>query len=391
MIAALQGITVLDCGLLVQAPQAAATLSDMGANVIKVELPEMGDQARWIMFGPDDPRSAYFTACNRGKRSITLDLRHPDGASAFKRLAAKADVVITNFKPGTMDEWGLGYDTLRALNPRLIWAAGSAFGPIGPDALREGADLSGQAAGGLVSTTGREGDPPTPVGITIADHIASQNMVSGILGALLARTHTGEGQRVEVSLLGGQIWAQAPEYSHLLMTGEIPGRANYGHPLIPAVYRIFETADGWIGIIGVPPASRDVFFIMMERPELIVDPRFSGDTIEREHVDWLKQELEPIFRTKTTDTWCELLREAGVRYAPVRNQQEVLDDPGAWENGYFQEVDGVRVVGTPINMSATPLRPGSQPPGLGEHTREVLLEQGFGDEEIDALSRSNAT
>ena len=387
----LEGITVLDCGLLVQAPQAAATLSDMGANVIKIELPEMGDQARWIMFSPDDPRSAYFTACNRGKRSVTLDLRRPDGAATFQRMAEHADVLISNFKPGTMDEWGIGYEALRALNPRLIWAAGSAFGPIGPDAAREGAVLSGQAAGGLISTTGRDGDPPTPVGITIADHIASQNLVSGILGALFARERTGEGQRVEVSLLGGQIWAQAPEYSHLLMTGEIPGRANYGHPLIRAVYRIFETADGWIGIIGVPPAARDVFFILIERPELSVDPRFSGETIEPADVDWLKRELEPTFRTKTTETWCELLREAGVRYAPVRNQQEVVNDPGAWENGYFQEVDGVRVVGTPIRMSATPLSPGSRPPALGEHTAEVLREHGLDEVEIDRLQTANVT
>ena len=207
----LQGIRVLDVGLLVQAPQAAALLSDMGADVIKVELPGFGDQARFIPLSLEDFRSAYFTACNRGKRSLTLDLRTPAGAAVFGRLAETADVVVSNFKPGTMESWGLGYEDLAEHNPRIVWAGGSTFGPAGPDAEREGADLAGQAAGGLVSTTGRDGDPPSPVGVTIADHIGSLNMVAGVLAALHARERTGRGQRVEVSLLGGQIWAQAAE------------------------------------------------------------------------------------------------------------------------------------------------------------------------------------
>lgn len=386
----LDGIRILDIGLLVQGPQAAALLSDMGADVIKIELPRFGDQARRIRVAYDDSRSAYFFACNRGKRSLTLDLRTPEGANVMLRLVETADVVVSNFKPGTLDDWGLGYEDLAASNSRIILAAGSAFGSVGPDAEREGADLGGQAAGGLISTTGRDGDPPTPVGVTIADHIGSQNMVSGILAALYSRERTGRGQKVDVSLLGGQIWAQAAEYSHYLMTGENPGRANYGHALIHSIYRIFETADGWIGIIGVPAHTKDAFFVAVERPELSVDPRFQRLLMKPQDRAWLVAELENIFVERTTDDWCKVLEEAGVRYAPVRDYQEVVDDPGAWENGYFSKVmDSTgsprRVVGTPIRMSDTPLAPAAEAPELGAHSEEVLLEAGYSIEEIERL------
>src|SRR3954453_16170793 len=209
---ALDGLKVVEAGLLVQGPQAAATLGEWGADVIKVELPGRGDQSRWLPVQPGDPRSAYFIGCNRGKRSMTLDLRMPDGRDVFLRLAEWADVVITNFAPGPMDAWGLGYADVAARNPRLVYAAGSTFGTLGSDAAREGADLSGQAAGGLISTTGRDGQEMTPVGATIADHTSAQNLVGGIVAALYAREKTGRGQSVTTSLVGGQIWAQASEY-----------------------------------------------------------------------------------------------------------------------------------------------------------------------------------
>lgn len=395
MAGALDGIKVLDVGLLVQGPQAAALLSDMGADVTKVELPGIGDHARWIFVSETDPRSAYFHACNRGKRSVTIDLRTPSGAKIFKCMAREADVVISNFKPGTMDEWGLGYADLSIDNPRLIWAAGSAFGHVGPDADREGADLAGQAAGGLISTIGHDGTPATPVGVTIADHIASQNLASGVLAALVSRGRTGQGQRVDVSLLGGQVWAQAAEYSHFLMTDEVPGRGSASHPLLRGLYGIFETKDGWIGIIGVPPDARDAFFIAMDQPELGLDPRFQGLLTSREDLKFLFAALTPAFRTKTTDQWCELLRAMGVRYAPVLDYRGVVADHGVWENGYLQSVaspDGAEtpVVGTPIAMSRTPLTPQATSPTLGEHTDEILAEHGYSQQEIEDFRHEGA-
>ncbi|MEC9240740.1 MAG: CoA transferase [Pseudomonadota bacterium] len=388
MAGALKGIKVIEVGLLIQGPQAAALLADMGADVIKVELPGIGDQGRYIFLGDGDLRSAVFIGCNRVKRGLTLDLRHEQGANIFKKLTDTADIVISNFKPGTLDEWGLGYEDLAAINPRIIWAAGSTFGPVGPDAAREGADLAGQSAGGLISTTGSEGDPPTPVGAFIADHIGSLNMVSGILAALHSRHESGHGQRIEVSLVGGQIWAQATEYTHYLLTGNIPGRSNFGHPLIPAAYRIFQTADGWVGLIGLSAEAKDVFFALVGRPEMAMDPRFDALLLSPEELKSLVGELEPIFLERTTDEWCELLQEAGARFAPVRNYAEVVADKGVWENDYFVEVKDAagqsqRVVGTPIRMSETPLQPSAIAPDLGQHSEEILKEAGYSAADIE--------
>jgi len=388
MAGALQGIKVIEVGLLIQGPQAAALLADMGADVIKVELPGIGDQGRYIFLGDGDLRSAIFIGCNRGKRGLTLDLRHEQGANIFKKLTETADIVISNFKPGTLDAWGLGYEDLAAINPRIIWAAGSTFGPVGPDAAREGADLAGQSAGGLISTTGREGDPPTPVGAFIADHIGSLNMVSGILAALHARHESGHGQRIEVSLVGGQIWAQASEYTHYLLTGNIPGRSNFGHPLVPAAYRIFQTSDGWISLIGLSAEAKDVFFALVGRPEMALDPRFDALLVSPEELKSLVGELEPIFLERTTDEWCELLQEAGARFAPVRNYAEVVADEGVWENDYFVEIKddagpSQRVVGTPIRMSETPLQPSAIAPDLGQHSEEILKEAGYSAADIE--------
>ena len=177
-----------------------------------------------------DLRTPYFEACNRGKRSITVDLRVPKGAEIFRKLVDSADVLLANFKPGTLEAWGLGYEELSQSNPGLVYAMGSTFGPEGEGSQREGADLAGQAAGGLISTTGNDGEPPTPVGATIADHIGSMNMTVGILAALFARQSSGKGQRIDVSLLGGQIYAQASEYTSFLMTGKVQVAVMLGTP-----------------------------------------------------------------------------------------------------------------------------------------------------------------
>lgn len=389
---ALDGVKVVEAGLLVQGPQAAATLGGWGADVVKVELPGFGDQSRWLPVEPGDPRSAYFIGCNRGKRSVTLDLRHPVGREAFLRLVERSDVVISNFKPGTMEGWGLGYEQLSLRNPAVVVALGSTFGPEGPDATREGADLSGQAAGGLVSTTGTDGGEPTPVGATVADHIASQNLVAGILAALLARARTGRGQKVETSLLGGQIWAQASEYTAYLLTGRPPRRANHGNALIPGLYSLFPTADGWIAVVGVTGGARQVFFALAGRPELA--ERFAQPLYSESEKDEIYEELAPVFGTRTTAEWCSALAGAGIRHAPVRGYADVVADPGVWANGYLAEVDDpagrVRVVSPPVRFSATPGSPAASVPELGQHTEEVLVELGYGWEEIAEMSAAGA-
>ena len=390
MTGALDGIRVLEAGLLVQGPQAAALLAQLGADVTKVELPGFGDQSRWLPISTSDLRSAYFMGCNRGKRSITIDVRIPAGRDVFVRLAEQADVVITNFKPGTMAAWGLGYDVLAARNPRLVYATGSAFGPIGPDAEREGADLSAQAAGGLISATGTDDGEPTTVAVTIADHISSLNLVSGVLAALMARQRTGRGQRVDVSLLGSQIWAQASEYTYYLSSGELPGRPNRGHPMIAGLYGIMPTADGWIAVVGVTADRKPAFYTAIGRPDLVADERFATPLLSKPQKAELFAILAEVFVEKPTAEWCDILRAAGQRYAPVRDYGEVAADPQVWENGYLAEADGGRVVGTPIRLSDTPARVGGPAPDLGADTIEVLLAAGYTEVELADLLAAGA-
>ena len=388
---ALDGLKVVEAGLLVQGPQAAATLHDWGADVIKVELPGFGDQSRWVL-SPGAERAPYFVGCNRGKRSVTADLRTPAGRELFLRLAEWADVVITNFTPGTMDGWGLSYEDVASRNPAVVYAAGSTFGPVGAGARREGADLAGQAAGGLIATTGVDGGEPTPVGATIADHIAAQNMVAGVLAALVARARTGRGQLIETSLLGGQIWAQASEYTSYLLTGRVPRPANHGNALIAGIYSLYPTSDGWIAIVGVVGRARQTFFEVVGREDL--HARYSSTLLSEEDKDALYGELSTAFRQRTTSVWCDLLAAAGIRHAPVRDYAAVAADPAVWENGYLihrSQLDGGDdVVGTPVRFSATPSRASGVAPELGQHTEEVLLELGYTWEDIAELRAAGA-
>jgi CoA:oxalate CoA-transferase len=391
----LHGIRVLDLGLLVQGPQCAAMLSDLGAEVIKVELPGMGDQARWIGASPTDPRPPFFQAVNRGKKSVTIDLRKAEGKEVFLRLADTADVVISNFKAGTMDDWQIGYEEVSKRNPRVIYASGSVFGPLGPNAGREGADLAGQAAGGLISTTGLTNGEPTPVGATIADHMASQNMTIGILAALLARHSTGRGQRVDVSLVGGQIWAQASELTAYFLTGSQARPADRGHPLLHAVYGIFPTSDGWIAMVGVPPANKAGFCEALGRPELLDDPRMQALFMTPDQRQEIFVILNEIFPTDTTDNWVAKLRASGQRVAPVNDYRGVAADTHNTLNGYILDVEHpvygpMKVVGNPIGLSDTPTVPGIVAPELGQDTELMMLELGYDWDEISKLREASA-
>jgi crotonobetainyl-CoA:carnitine CoA-transferase CaiB-like acyl-CoA transferase len=388
---ALDGVRVLEAGLLVQGPQAAQTMLEWGADVIKIELPGFGDQSRWLPVARDDRRSAFFAAYNRGKRSMTLDLRVPTGRDVFLRLVERADVVISNFKPGTMEGWGVGYDAAAERNDRIIYAMSSSFGSAGPDAGREGADLSAQAAGGLISTTGGDGNDPTPIGATVADHIAGQNLLSGLLAALYARERTGRGQLVETSLLGGQIWAQAGEYTRYLMSGTISGPSIRGHPMIPGIYGMFPTADGWIALVGVAGPARERFYRTIGRPDLV--ERFDQLLYFEEDKAELWPILDEVLATKSTAEWCELFGAAGLRYAPVRDHATVAEDPGVRANGYIATVADpdapgaeIAVVRAPVRFSAHASTVVPHLPELGEHTTEVLLEAGYAWEDIAALA-----
>jgi formyl-CoA transferase/CoA:oxalate CoA-transferase len=382
----LEGVLVIEAGLLIQGPQAAALLADWGADVIKIEYPGWGDQARWMPVGPDTTRSAFFEAMNRGKRSVTLDLRTPAGRDVFLRLAERADVVISNFTPGVMEEWGVGHEALSVRNPRLIYAAGSTYGIEGPDALRSGADLSAQASGGIMTMTGADPGRPVPIGSPMADHIAAQNLAAGVLAALYARERTGRGQRVDTSLLGGQIWAQAAELTHYLITGRVAPHAGQGHGLVPGVYGVFPTADGWIAIVGVAGKARARFFELIGRPDLYEaypQPLYSPDEKAK-----LFPLLEEALAKKTTAEWAVPLELAGVRFAPVRGHAELVADPSVRANRYLIDIDGTTVVASPVAFSDTPIEPTCLAPELGQDTELVLLDLGYDWDEITALRES---
>jgi len=392
---ALDGIKVLDLSILIQGPQAAAMLHDLGADVIKIELPGVGDLARWIHIDDGDSRSAIFEACNRGKRSVSVDLRQPGGKRVLERLVQHVDVLIHNFVPGTMETWGLSYEHLVEINPRLIYATGSSYGPDGSMSTSEGADTIGQAWGGLISTTGSDGADPTPIGALIADHSGCQNMVTGILAALFHRERTGEGQRVDVSLFGAMIWAQASELTHTMLSGEVLGRSNRGHPMIKGLLRMVQTSDGWIQLVGVPSHLWDGFARAIERPDLVGNERYSSTFLAADALGELQAIVDEVFPTKTTAQWCVRLAAEGQRFAPVRDHGEVVADEDAVSNGYLRDVDHrewgmIRTVGSPIKMSATPPIPGVVAPELGQHTEQVLLEVGFSWDDIAELQGEGA-
>ena len=356
-------------------------LHGLGAEVIKIELPQIGDVGRHVGMIEDLGHTSVFIACNRDKRSATLDLRVPAGREAFLKLVETADVVLSNFKPGTLDEWGLSYDDLAAVNPRIIWAAGSFLGPVGPDADREGADIAGQASGGVIASSGYDGGPLATYGTLVADHCGAQNLQTGILAALYARERTGRGQRVDVSLLGGQIWLQAVEYTHLLLTGEEAGRSNGGHPLVHALYGIFPTADGYIAMAGCPEHLWPGMCEAIERPDLVDHPTWNAYFVPREVAIELRAFFTEVFQTRSTEEWSKRLEAAEQRFCPVRTHSEVVASDQPYANKYLvkapnEEWGPQTWVGCPITMTDTPTRTGTWVAELGQHTEEVLLEAG---------------
>ena len=395
MAGALDGLRVLDFSIIVQGPQCAAMLADLGADVVKVERKDYGDASRLIPISATDARSAYFYACNRGKRSVGLDITVPAGLEVALKLVESADVMITGFVPGVMDRLGLGYDICSAINPRLVYATASGLGAAGPDRRRKGVDIVGQAAGGLIRSTGQEGEFPTPVGAVISDSAGGLTLAVGILAALYSRNQTGVGQQVDASLLGGQIWLQASEISFFLVGGRNGGRANRGHGFLPAVYRVFETSDGHLVIAGVSGREQDGFFRAIQRPDLAADARFGSPGGMASNLKELLPILDAVFRERTTAEWVTRLAAENQRFAPVNDYAAVAEYEQAFANGYLRRIEHpvwgeMAAVGNPVSLSATPAQPGVTAPELGQHTEEILLELGYGWEGIGELRERGA-
>lgn len=389
---ALTGLRVLDLSRVLAGPFCTMILGDHGADVIKVE-PPAGDETRF--YGPPflaDGESTYYLGLNRNKRSIVLDLATPAGQAVVRRLAQGADVLVENFKLGTMERWGLGYGELQALNPRLVYCSISGFGRSGPLAGVPGYDGALQAFAGLMSVNGEAGGGPLRVGIPVADLCTGLFAVQAILLALANRHATGLGQRAEVSLLESVVALLHPHHAAYLNTGHLPQRVGNSHPSI-APYDLIETADRPIYLPSGNDAQVRRLAQVIGRPELAADPRFATNADRVRNRPAMLTLLREAFRTRPAAEWCRLLWAAGVPAGPVNDLAEVFADPQVLHREMVQEVrhptaGTVRLPGLPVKLAGTPGGIHRHPPLMGEHTREILAEAGYTPEEIGALLQS---
>jgi crotonobetainyl-CoA:carnitine CoA-transferase CaiB-like acyl-CoA transferase len=386
--APLDGVRVLDLTRFAAGPWATCMLADLGADVIKVEHPGSGDGSRHFDDAFGTGMSSYFAGLNRSKRSMALDLKQPRGRDVLLRMAAACDVLVENFKPGSLAALGLGVERLRAANPRLVTCSLSPFGTQGPMAGMPGMDIIAQAVGGVMGLTGERGRTPCRTGPPVADFTASFLMVSAVLLGLYTREATGEGLHVDTSLLAGQVALLANFMTGYAATGYPDGPYGSGHPqLVP--YQAFAAADGFVVIGCLTEEHWRRLCHALGRGDLLADPRFARNSDRVRHRAEVVGAVEAGVRLRPREHWVHVLNAAGIPAAPVNTLGDVLDSEQVWRNGMLWELDedGERmvVVGQPLQVEGRPPAPPRHPPLLGEHTVPVLAELGFAPDEIDDL------
>ena len=391
----LDGVTVLDASRVLVGPFCTMQLGDLGAEVIKIERPGVGDQTRtWLppAFGEgDDAQSAYYVSVNRNKRSVVLNLASEEGRAVFRDLAAEADVLVENFRVGKTAEWGLDYPDLVEENPGLIYCGLSGYGEWGPDRDEPAYDIVMQAKGGLMSITGVEDGPPVRVGVALADIGAGMYATQAILAALLERElGDGTGQKIDVSLLDGQAAWMSYMASNYFASGDPPGRMGSKHPNI-APYQAYETADGYV-VVG---CSADSFWPRLcdalDRPDLLADERFEVNEKRVRNREALDEALGAEFAAMSTEAAVETLTAHDVPASHVRDMAELFDDPQIEARNMRVTVDHptageVEMPGSPMKFSRTPTTVRRHPPILGEHTEDVLGEYGYTDADLARLA-----
>jgi crotonobetainyl-CoA:carnitine CoA-transferase CaiB-like acyl-CoA transferase len=386
----LSHIRVLDLTRVLAGPWCGQNLADLGAEVIKVERPGKGDDSR--AFGPpwlkdaqgrDTAEAAYFAAANRGKRSVTVNLAHPEGQRLVRELAAKADVLLENYKVGDLARYGLGYDDLRALNPRLVYCSLTGFGQTGPYKDRPGYDFMAQGMGGLMSITGERdelpGGGPQRVGVPIVDIMTGMYATVAVCAALAHRERGGTGQYIDVALLDTQVAFLANQAMNYLATGVAPVRLGNTHPnIVP--YQTFRTRDGALILACGNDNLFGKFCAVAGRADLAADPRYATNGGRVEHRAALTAELDALFATRTTRDWVEALEAAGVPNGPINDLRQVFEEPQVIARGLRIELPHptagtVPLVASPMRLSATPVEYRAAPPTLGEHTDQVLAQE----------------
>jgi CoA:oxalate CoA-transferase len=393
----LEGIRIIEIAQEIQGPFASLFLSDLGAEITKIENRDTGDLSRWLtaelIGGPNVKHakvSHYYIAMNRGKRSITLDLKKSSAIEVVRRLVKTHDVLLTNYRPGVLDRLGLGFEELRDINPRLIYAQASSWGPTGPWTMRPSRDTLAQAASGLMSKTGMPGDPPLTAGAAVADQAGALTLAGGVLAALYARERTGEGQRVDASIYGTMIAIQGFELNYASMTGEEPERAGRGHPFLHGVWGAFRTSDGYICIAGVDDQRWPRFCKIMGIEHVQNDPECGDNATRNFHGNRIEAILDGIFPRKSTAEWLKALNDADILVTEVVSHQQVLASEQARLNGYLMDLDHpiigkMTVTGCPITLNGEISHEAKPVAEHGQHTEEILLEAGYTWEEISAL------
>jgi crotonobetainyl-CoA:carnitine CoA-transferase CaiB-like acyl-CoA transferase len=393
MAGALDGIRVIELGQEIQGPLATLHLSDMGAEVIKIENRTTGDLSRRTtvgrIAGPDAPHATFqqmFLVLNRGKKSMTLDLKTADGKRIFMRLLETADVLLTNFRPGVLDRLGFGYEALHEKLPRLIYAVASSWGPEGPWARRPSRDMLAQAASGIMAKTGPEGSPPLPAGTILADYCGAHMAATAVLAALYARERTGRGQRVDTSMYGTLITMQPWEIIQASLTGRENRRAGRGTQFLHGVWGAFRASDGWIALAGVDEERWEVFCNLIERPDLIDDPECDNEW-RNFRGDKIMKILDEVMPKRTCAEWMERFGPNDVFATPVVGYLDLLQNEQALVNGYVREFDHpeigrIRLPGNAIRMSDAPMREPAPAPKHGADTESVLRGLGYSSDEI---------
>ena len=373
----LSGVRVLDLSRVLAGPFTTMLLADLGAEVVKIEEPGVGDEAR--RFSPFlHGVSTYFVSVNRGKKSIELNLKAEAGRRLMLDLVQKADILVENFRPGVMRRLGLDYETLRTKRPQLVYAACSGFGQTGPYAHRGAYDMIVQGVGGIMSITGEVGGSPVRVGTSIGDIVAGLFTTIGILAALCHARAMGEGQFVDVAMLDCQVAILEHAITRHLVTGEVPGPHGSRHPSIAPV-EMFQAADGYVVLAAVTAKQWEQLCHAIGRPDLVQHPHFVTNALRAQHVDELHGILAPIIRQKSVTTWLSEMEAIGVPCGPVNTVDKVVQDPQVKAREMLVEVldaeaGSITVPGLPIKLSATPGKVQGRAPRLGEHTEAVLAE-----------------
>ncbi len=394
----LDGVRIFDLSRILAGPTATQLLGDLGADVIKIERPGQGDDTR--TWGPpyvkghdgeDTTESAYYLCANRSKRSVTIDLASPDGIALAKRLIAECDVLVENFKVGSLAKLGLGYDQLKDEFPRLVYCSVTGFGQTGPYAKRPGYDFLAQGMGGIMSITGTPGVEPVKVGVGIADVMCGMYAATNILAALRHRDRTGEGQHIDVCLLDTQVAWLINEGTNYLVSGQVPQPLGNEHPnIVP--YKVFATSDGHVILACGNDRQFQDWCAVAGAEDLKTDPRFATNPLRLQNRDALYAAIPAYMAAKSTDEWVDALEAAKVPCGPVNTIDRVFEDPQVQSRGMRIDLPHpsagagtVPLIANPVKLSKTPVHYRHAPPTLGQHTDEVLAEVlGLSESEIAA-------